>query len=574
MAGATLVAVPNEFIVPRLLWNALLKREIVLLPTHAVLPWFKEPIDKLVHWLVASKRAARVADVSPELEDYVDGVGPEYRFDVFHRIEPWMARYFHFEGIDQILGAYALVYKSAACSFLRTCLATPVVLHALFDRLGAKPLRIIGVRREVLEIYNVLYGKNLLVGPSPGLPVSRIINFTQTILVFAAAAFQILLGCFRSPDDPKGIRLGADYIGDARDVEIYDALGGEQETVLIARNDRFVKEHAIKLPEYRCVTVNAGSFSLRQAAEDICGLVGDVILLYRNCRDLAPFHFWIVIDSARKRRLYRGLINRFGFRNFWGRDDYNPEHIVRSQELRACGARSLGLNHGFPVLAAVVPHFRYIDFDAYFTFGEHLHRRYYHQTWPANIKVVASGCCSMTSTRLLARNDPKSKDIAIFLKIGYWPRGEDERLVGFVSTVAAAFPDRKVIVKFKSERRAPQSIQDAIASWQAAPNIVIAEQGMPYDILGKVGYSISDPSTVAAEAIQYGAISFVIDFPQWTSLIFRDFRDLMIQSAEEAIGRIRALEAGTGIYARATFESLIRSPARPFPELVAQEALP
>jgi hypothetical protein len=572
-AKSVILVIPNELIVPKLFLYALLGKDLVLLPAHPILPWCRSLVDRVVSWLLSKGYASSAADLFAEVRELVDGVGPEYQFDVFARIEPWMESRLCFGAAEQKYGRYALAYKSAACSFLRTCLAGPVLLRAVLDADSSRHFRIVGASREVLEIYEQLFGVSCNAAPSPGRVGTLAVNAAQLIAVLGITFGYVLRACLRSEAGGEEMWLGADFIADPRDLPVYEAFGGPKNTVLLARNKSYLSGHEHLIAGYRMVTFDDGIFSLREVAPTLVEFVRDAFRIFFAGAFLAPFLLWLTLDSARKRVSYRGLFNRYYFRNFWGRDDYNPDHIIRTQELRRRGHRSLGLNHGLPILATVIPHFRYIDFDVYFTFGEHIYARYYSSTWPASVKVVASGAFSMVAEP--SRKAVKtSMDIGIFLKIGYWPQNEDERLVGFVNKIANAFPDRRIIVKFKSMRWAPQEISDAIEIWRSIPNITIAEHGKAYEVLEQVGFCISDPSTVAAEAISYGAVSFVIDFPSWRSLIFRDFPAMMVQSAEETILRICRLEAGQEIYPWAQFDTLIGLPGIPFPDLVMREALP
>ena len=82
-----------------------------------------------------------------------------------------------------------------------------------------------------------------------------------------------------------------------------------------------------------------------------------------------PAHFYGIIALPFRRIILRGFFNKFRPAYFWGRDDYNVEHIIRRQEMHRYGGISLGINHGFPSYANLFPQWRYISFDRYYTFG-------------------------------------------------------------------------------------------------------------------------------------------------------------------------------------------------------------
>ena len=88
-----------------------------------------------------------------------------------------------------------------------------------------------------------------------------------------------------------------------------------------------------------------------------------------------------ILKIPARQVIFKALFERFHLKYFLARDDYNFEHILRTNELRKNNCKSLGIAHGLPVPEAVCGTWRYIDFDIYYIFGKHLYQEYYLQTW-------------------------------------------------------------------------------------------------------------------------------------------------------------------------------------------------
>ncbi len=243
--------------------------------------------------------------------------------------------------------------------------------------------------------------------------------------------------------------------------------------------------------------------------------------------------------------------NRFAF--FWCRDDYAADHIIRSQEIRAIGGKTMGINHGLPpnVIAA---EWRQIDFDIYYTFGRHLHEKYYRDCWPAHMRIVPVGNIHMTPEYRCRLEAARPPDIAYFVTAHV----RLDKILNEVFAIARHFPERKVYLKMKPRRAViTMDLYEQMLA-QAPPNIVrVSELESPYELMFKIRYALTSGSTLGAEALQFKVVSFIFHLQPELRFLYLDFPKLIARSGADVISRIENIEAGREIYRFEDFEPLI-----------------
>lgn len=567
-----IIAILDEVTLCRLPWWLLRRRAVHILEVRARFRPLTGAMTRIASMLDRLGLTADATAAFPALAAYREAAAPELTLDIFRKTEPWFNEHFQFASRESTLGDYGYAFKHASCSFIRIRLLLPILIHEVLKNRESESIQFAGFDRDTIGLTGAFYGSDMTprFEAIPGKYLGRLINACQFMGSMAATLFYILARMRIAVPSREEIQMGTDFVGDPRDMPIYENCAKVGQIMLVARNKSVRKSHDGKMPDYRFISEADGAFTIAAGLKAFVQAVRDATLIHAECRDLAQQHYLAMVRLTHKRVVYRALFNKYKFRYFWCRDDYNSEHIIRSQELRRDNSVSMGVNHGYPILAIIVPHYRYIDYDIYFTFGPHLHERYYRDTWPAQMKVRCAGSLGMTTAHQERSKAARPNNILIFLKIGYWLEEQNEMLEALVTQVAQAFRDRKIFVKFKSTRRSPQAIADMVDRWQTAnDNIVVPDADEDsYELLYSGSYVITDPSSIVAEAIHFGLTSFVIDFDNWESLLFRDFPALCVSGAEEAIDRIRKVESGEWIYPRESFEPLIALSSKPLADQV------
>ena len=90
---------------------------------------------------------------------------------------------------------------------------------------------------------------------------------------------------------------------------------------------------------------------------------------------------------------------------------------------------------------------------------------------------------------------------------------------------------------------------------------MIDDRRDPYELLLEARYAICNNTSIVAEAITYGLVTFVFDnyaevMAEPMELIFRDYPDLCVDSADAIIRRIEAIESGAWRYPRKAYAGL------------------
>ncbi|MBT7771801.1 MAG: hypothetical protein HN705_17520 [Rhodospirillales bacterium] len=237
------------------------------------------------------------------------------------------------------------------------------------------------------------------------------------------------------------------------------------------------------------------------------------------------------------------------------RDEYNSDHITRTQELRRAGVRSLGILHGMSTAPRVYPHIRYLDFDLLYVFGRHQHEAY-KETWPTTMAVKPTGCFSLTRAQIERLGAARSQDIIIFAN----QVSDNDAYIKICAEIARHYTDRTVYLKLKYHRDyiTPRLYDRYLEVFGEQPDNVVISEILPYELLLQAGYSFSGLSTVVAEALQMGVTSYFIDtYEEDKDVVFRDFPDLCVSTAAQAIENIRLIENGNSTYPRQKFSDLI-----------------
>ena len=510
---------------------------------------------------VAPVHAAFPADQRYFVESWM----PEHP-NLFWSLESDIARRFDFGRFESLPG-YTQALRHAACTYAHHKLRQVSLLHRLSRQYG-NGVSVHGIDLPVLDWHNAAFGVprcHVRALDTAGALRAAVVYLA---IVFYAAAW-LLRRVRRTATNAAPVLLGLDFTQDVRHTALVRAVLDREADALFVFRNRGQQAAAVGWPEmagFASVYPEDIVVSPREAMTLWSVVVADGWRILRLCRQLPAELFFEAIKLPLRRIIFRGFFARHPVRYFLSKDDYNPEHAVRSDELRRAGAVSLGISHGMPTPGIVDPAVRYIDFDIYFTFGRYPYPEHYHDTWPRRMKTVAVGSYGMTPAQLQRLSPPRPPDIVCFLSRLV---GEHE-MYAEVQRLARAFPDRTVFVKAKYRPGGPYHF-DYGALGGDPPNIVHTWDS-PYELMLRCRYAVSNgSSTVAAEAIQFGLATWVLDsFDAETKFFYRHFSDLCVRSAGEVIGRIRALESGQDTYRHDLFKDLINLSGRPIHGMIRE----
>lgn len=251
--------------------------------------------------------------------------------------------------------------------------------------------------------------------------------------------------------------------------------------------------------------------------------------------------------------MYAGLMNKYKFRYFFGRDDYNIEHVFRTWELRRRGGMSLGICHGMPSTPIVDPVMRYIDFDIYYVLGIELFRRYYSDTFPPTMTLRQVGSFGIAREELPEMFATKPKNIICFTK----PHMDGNAGLDIAVAIANAFPDRKVFVKVKLGVKHYGNYEDFMARLRTAPPNLIYTEEDSYKLMKQARYSLSGISTLNEEALHFGLVAFFLDiYGPDVPVFYRAFPEFCQPDAESVINLINAIECGRWRYPRERYAGI------------------
>lgn len=473
-----------------------------------------------------------------------------YVHDVFKKIEPWQDGYFAFKGLEEADPRYGFAYKQLTVNYLNWRYIDAFLIEAAAKKQGC---RFHGISDETLELCRAFFGPQAAPGVKAQWRPCLLIN-ALSATVITLAAWGWILSRLRINPRPEEVFLIADNNNDPRDIFLYEELADGGPIVLLARNKNIMETQGQAGKAYHQCMRGDGVFSMADGLRAMAMVLKDGAALFTRHGRRQPAHFYEIAAMAFKRTFLRALFNRFRPQYFWGRDDYNVEHVIRRQELHRIGARSHGIGHAVQGICILMPQMRYVSFDTYYVMGEIFYKRYYKDTWARDMTVKAVGTFGLTREQLATMREP-GENILVMTRFAV---GNPE-YIRTVRAIAKAFPDRKVLLQIKGGLSyADEGAPTHIEACRQGLNNVVSITGDIYELLRSARYALSDASTIIAEAIQLGVPIYMMDvIPGHKSAIFRNFPGLCLTKAEQAVAELEALESGKKTYPRDDFAELI-----------------
>lgn len=542
----------NEFNLPRLIWACWRRKPVVVLQCWPVL----SVSNRLLRQIVAGLRdAGRILPTFAgrhgwERFDVAQGGAEAYGYytDVFARIENWHDQYFAFDRLDDRLPDYAQAARHRIASHYPDI---HWLILALADLETGEDAVLIGSFAEIEGFYTAYHGRAF-----PKTKRHRAIEWRRMVnagLAAAATAFTFLWAIRHTvwrPPVPQHHPLATELLQVFRHLNLNrEMVERDEDCLCVFRTPWFQNTYRDRIGAMAHCLQTDGNISASELPGILWLVVRDCLRLYSRFARLQPGLFRRITSLVYWRVVYRALLNRYPCDFFLGRDDYNGQHAVRSQELRRINAVSLGIAHGLPTTNTIHPVTRYLDFDIYYIFGQDIYERYYRRTYAPKMTVRAVGSIGMNREQLDLVHMPRPKNIIIYLSDDM----ESPEITDAMQQLARHFFDRKVLVKIKEsqfDHGCADQFVDAIA---AGPDNLIDDRRDSYEMMLEARYAVSNNSTIAAEAIFYGLNTFVFDvydrvMPDPHPMLFRDYPDICQPTAEAIIERIEAIESGRWQY--------------------------
>ncbi len=430
-----------------------------------------------------------------------------------------------------------------------------LLLREISDRFSVNEASFVHANEDILFSYEAYYGEKPRINCNASSQFRPLINFILAIFVLNNLVLWSVAVLRLRKSEPISIFLGADFTGGEVQVQmVRDIVGDPEQCLFVFRNKAQREACMADMTGFgQCLNKN-GIIPVQKLLAHFRLFVGDLLRLYQRFRHLAPDHFLPILKLVRKKAHYRALFSRYHFKYFWCRDDYNSDHMIRSQELRRVGSTSLGINHGLTSPLFIHPILRYIDYDIYYVFGIHLYQNYYSNTWAKQMLVKPVGSLCMTLDYLQRLDHPRLKDIVYFPA----PTFNEHKMHDEMFLIARAFPDKTVYVKLMSNWTVQEYYSAFVEAVENGPKNMVLSQEDSYELIMKARYVVSGRSTITAEAIQFGSSVFCFDFAGPDKpYYYRDFPKLCVQSAEEVIDQISAIDSGKEQYPTYLYADLI-----------------
>jgi hypothetical protein len=560
----TLFLIANELTLPRLLWRAWRRKPTCALAPRTLVQGHSGLIGLVVEKLRSMGRVKTVADF-PDLPPFRDA-GDCWRLtNVFAESETWLEDRLGFAGSDRRFGRYGLAFRHMGCNEGYRRFERAYLLHNVLER--GYPLG--GLDDFDTAFLGYRFQDKARSAITSGLG-GALLNLFTFAVVSVATAVWILARIRVSPPPARPLVLASDYQGGDRDSLMWREICEDPAQVQVVFRDRESRtQSADKVRDWPSCMPGDGVFSPRQGLAAMGEALADGVRLLAAGWRLAPDFYRPLATLPRKRMLYRALFNRFRPAFYWGRDDYNTDHIMRTQELRRVGGISVGIMHGLPSIVPFAYQMRHMDFDLYYVHSLDQYQEHYRRYWPAAMRVRAVGSVGLDRVELERLAEDCPGDIAFILG----PSFHQDAVFAAVEDLADALPDKTIWINTKWSYRDRGSFGEKFQGLLASGHPNIREfRGRTYDLFFKARYWLSESSTLIAEAVQFGRVGFCLDpDDRFKFLYYRKFPGLIVRDGAEIAAYIRGIEAGTRTYPRADFAPLIRMDGRVCWDLIRED---
>jgi len=304
-----------------------------------------------------------------------------------------------------------------------------------------------------------------------------------------------------------------------------------------------LKDQVSDLP---CYLPGDGHYSFFSGMTAVWRAVRDGLRLFLRYGGVYPSLHLSLAKLNAIRIGYEAMFNVYKIRYFWGWDEYNVEHIMRSQELRKAGGVSLGLVNGVNVFGSDVV-YRFIDYDITYVFSPGPFLKYNRDNWrhPEGVRQIGATALNREEIKAMLAV-PKTKDVVVFAK-NYCDGAE---FLDQVFKIGLALSDRNILISLKRSSIRLGGLDEFLKyiNDHAPINVTLVED-LSFDLITRCRYVLSGESSIIAESIHLGSVSFFLDtYPKNDIFIYRDYEELSHRDGDEIARRIKGIEDGSWVY--------------------------
>jgi hypothetical protein len=549
--GRTQVFFLTEWSVLPALIRALRGGDVRIAAVEAAIAPLQRVLERIAAWINDRSRTRHGWGEIAAMAALRRDVHIPVREGAYMTLESWQFATYDYEGRAARLGADGYPFKKVCNAF---CHRRYGSLYALKYHRDALPdAAFHGIDADLATAFQALFGQPLPDHQRTRPSLARYLANALIALLMALAGLALILARTRRSLTPQPFFLGVDWMADYRDEQLFAAIQQAGHSVLyVPRKNGILKDFRTLIGSRVWAMPSAGRFTWQSARSALAEAASALGTLFMVCGRLHPRLFYDLAALPIKRMLIRGFLQRYPCQVFWGRDEYNVEHILRTQEMERMGGRSVGVFHGIPINSDPLPWLRFISLHSVYAFGNFI-SGIYPDSWAKGTRLVPIGGFGFSRAQY-PRARKESKDIVAFVNPTV-PTSVWERMFELLDTMST---DRRIIYHLKPSMRGRDDMV-ALHAWlrQRYPHFVENRLG-PYDVMAEVGFAISDPSTIVAECVQFCVPTMVLDNPsQWRTLIYRQFPDLCFDSPEGVLQRLRVLDKDPAAFRRDLYASLV-----------------
>lgn len=489
-------------------------------------------------------------EYTPELENDWRWDRNLYFKNVYGRYEAWQDAYFDLPQKNSETDDLAYAFNHLTANYVYDKAIEIYAIEALERTKPELEVNKPGLSTDTALLYEA-YFKQRLNSFRPNARFLRVIANVTICVVTATMAIAWMFSHLRLRTSPEEVFCIVDRLGNPQEELLIEELSDGGKVVSFDRSGGNVDGPRLHW--------GSGRLGLREFPSDLAELANQIWTVWRRHGSLAPRHFSMVANLPWKAIRWRGLFNLCRPKHFIGRDEYNSDHILRGGELSRIGAKSHGISGAvYAAYTDVAPNSRYVGYDHLYVMGTNV---IIAERWRKSMGLHPIGTWGFPREQLQGPIPP-GNDVLISVRIAF----ETEEMIRITHAIADAFPDKTILLQMKPVTFLSKAELEKLVGVYCGDHENIQLSDAPiYDLVNQAKYHISDISSVVAESIHRGAYCFVADVLGHQSCCYRDFPELCVRTASEAVSQIQKIERGETRYRREEYMKFLGLPVETDP---------